>query len=230
VSRLGLDQARLGEAHEPKRAWAEPNSTTRYTNEPSRAGSRLGPNYCSYHLSVVNLFTSVQSSRSSDQCVVLVTTHKDLECRDIIFYYMEHIVLQIWANDCNYGCLSTWVYRLASWAGSWAYIEPSRASLPSSRSDRAEPGSARYSTEPGLARLVSSPSCAVNGAQCMRLALRRVDCPLGRSAVHLGNLTGGYIITVYVNKRRSIRNIEDNINNHITLLIHSHYIIMERQK
>jgi hypothetical protein len=32
---------------------------------------------------------------------------------------------------------------------------------------------------------------AVNGARCMRLALPRVDCPLGRSAVHLGNLTGG---------------------------------------
>jgi hypothetical protein len=26
----------------------------------------------------------------------------------------------------------------------------------------------------------------------MRLALPRVDCPLGRSVVHLGNLTGGY--------------------------------------
>jgi hypothetical protein len=26
----------------------------------------------------------------------------------------------------------------------------------------------------------------------MRLALPRVDCPFGRSAVHLGNLTGGY--------------------------------------
>jgi hypothetical protein len=33
---------------------------------------------------------------------------------------------------------------------------------------------------------------AVNGARCMRLALPRVDCPLGRNAVHLGNLTGGY--------------------------------------
>jgi hypothetical protein len=61
---------------------------TRYTNEPSRAGSRLGPNYYSYHLSVVSLFISVQSSRSSDQCVVLVITHKELECRDIIFYYI----------------------------------------------------------------------------------------------------------------------------------------------
>jgi hypothetical protein len=26
----------------------------------------------------------------------------------------------------------------------------------------------------------------------MRLALPRVDCPLGRSAIHLGNLTGDY--------------------------------------
>jgi hypothetical protein len=26
----------------------------------------------------------------------------------------------------------------------------------------------------------------------MQLALPRVDCPLGRSVVHLGNLTGGY--------------------------------------
>jgi hypothetical protein len=49
----------------------------------------------SCQLSVVSLFTSVQSSRSNDQCVVLITTHKELECRDIIFYYMEHIVLQI---------------------------------------------------------------------------------------------------------------------------------------
>jgi hypothetical protein len=40
------------------------------------------------------------------------------------------------------------MYRLASRAGSRAYIEPSRASSSSSQSDRAEPGSARYSTEP----------------------------------------------------------------------------------
>jgi hypothetical protein len=33
---------------------------------------------------------------------------------------------------------------------------------------------------------------AINGAQCMRLALPRLVRPLGRSAVHLGNLTGGY--------------------------------------
>jgi hypothetical protein len=64
------------------------------------------------------LFISVLSSRSSDQCVVLVTTHKELEWRDIIFYYMEHIVLQIWANDCNYCC---WVLECI---GSWA--EPSQ--------------------------------------------------------------------------------------------------------
>jgi hypothetical protein len=45
--RLGLEKklearsgsARLGEAREPKRARAEPNSMARYTNEPSRAGS-----------------------------------------------------------------------------------------------------------------------------------------------------------------------------------------------
>jgi hypothetical protein len=36
-SRAG--SARLGEAREPKRARAEPNSAARYTNEPSRAGS-----------------------------------------------------------------------------------------------------------------------------------------------------------------------------------------------
>jgi hypothetical protein len=36
------------------------------------------------------------------------------------------------------------------------------------------------------------------------------------------------MIAVYVNKRRSIRNTRDNINNHVTLLIHSHYIIIER--
>jgi hypothetical protein len=47
--------------------------------------------------------------------------------------------------------------REPSRAGSRAYIEPSRASSSSSRSDRAEPGLARYSTEPGSARLVSSP-------------------------------------------------------------------------
>jgi hypothetical protein len=44
--------------------------------------------------------------------------------------------------------------------------EPSRASLSSSRSDRAEPGSARYSTEPhraepSLARLGSFPALVI---------------------------------------------------------------------
>jgi hypothetical protein len=53
--------------------------------------------------------------------------------------------------------------REPSRAGSRAYTEPSRASLPSSLSDRAEPGSARYSTEPHraeprLARLGSFPA------------------------------------------------------------------------
>jgi hypothetical protein len=53
--------------------------------------------------------------------------------------------------------------RELSRAGSRAYIEPSRASLPSSVSDRAEPGSARYSTEPhraepSRARLGSFPA------------------------------------------------------------------------
>jgi hypothetical protein len=33
---------------------------------------------------------------------------------------------------------------------------------------------------------------AVNGARCMRLALPRLVHPLGRSAVHLENLTGSY--------------------------------------
>jgi hypothetical protein len=32
----------------------------------------------------------------------------------------------------------------------------------------------------------------VNGARCMRLALMGVVCPLERSVLHLGNLTGGY--------------------------------------
>jgi hypothetical protein len=32
----------------------------------------------------------------------------------------------------------------------------------------------------------------VNGARCMRLTLPRLVCPLGRSVIHLGNLTGGY--------------------------------------
>jgi hypothetical protein len=35
---------------------------------------------------------------------------------------------------------------------------------------------------------------AVNEARCMRLTLPRVVCPLGRSAIHLGNLTGSYIL------------------------------------
>jgi hypothetical protein len=38
-SRAGSGSARFGEAREPKRARAEPNSMARYTNEPSRAGS-----------------------------------------------------------------------------------------------------------------------------------------------------------------------------------------------
>ena len=38
-ARARSGSARLGEAREPKRARAEPNSTARYTNEPSRAGS-----------------------------------------------------------------------------------------------------------------------------------------------------------------------------------------------
>jgi hypothetical protein len=40
--------------------------------------------------------------------------------------------------------------------------------------------------------MVPDSRCAVNGARCMRLALPRLICPLERSAVHLGNLTGGY--------------------------------------
>jgi hypothetical protein len=38
-ARARSGSVRLGEAREPKRARAEPNSTARYTNEPSRAGS-----------------------------------------------------------------------------------------------------------------------------------------------------------------------------------------------
>jgi carotenoid cleavage dioxygenase-like enzyme len=95
---------------------------------------------------------------------VLVTTHKELECSDIIFYYMEHIVfkfeLMTVISVVEYLSVQT---REPSRAGSRAYIEPSRASLLSSRSDRAEPGSARYSTEPdraepSLARLGSFPA------------------------------------------------------------------------
>jgi hypothetical protein len=56
--------------------------------------------------------------------------------------------------------------REPSRAGSRAYIEPSRASSSSSRSDRAEPGSARYSTEPhraepSLARLGLFPALSM---------------------------------------------------------------------
>jgi hypothetical protein len=49
-----------------------------------------------------------------------------------------------------------------------------------------------------LAEYLEEPGCsshrrrAVNGARCMQLALPRLVRPLGRSAVHLGNLTGGY--------------------------------------
>jgi hypothetical protein len=71
---IRLGSARLGEAREPKRARAEPNSTARYTNEPSRAGSvrlasRLEARSKLLQLSLVSLFSSVQSSRSSDQCL-----------------------------------------------------------------------------------------------------------------------------------------------------------------
>jgi hypothetical protein len=38
------------------------------------------------------------------------------------------------------------------------------------------------------------------------------------------------MVAVYNIKRRSIWNIRDNINNYITLLIHSYYIILERQR
>jgi hypothetical protein len=37
----------------------------------------------------------------------------------------------------------------------------------------------------------------------MWLALPRVDCPLGRSAVHLGNLTGGYSLGESLQRLRS---------------------------
>jgi hypothetical protein len=39
-----------------------------------------------------------------------------------------------------------------------------------------------------------------------------------------------FIIAVYVNKRRSICNIINNMNHHITLSTHLYYIIMEKQK
>jgi hypothetical protein len=87
---IRLGSVRLASLNEP-----ESSLILRLATLTSRAGSRLVPNYCNYHLSVVSLFTSVPSSRFSDQCVDLVTTHKELECRDIIFYYMEYIVLQI---------------------------------------------------------------------------------------------------------------------------------------
>jgi hypothetical protein len=63
--------------------------------------------------------------------------------------------------------------REPSRAGSRAYIEPSRASSSSSRSDRAEPGSARYSTEPhraepSRARLGSFPALDVATGEVSR--------------------------------------------------------------
>jgi hypothetical protein len=44
---------------------------------------------------------------------------------------------------------------------------------------------------------------AANGARFMRLALPRVVCPLGRSVVHLGNLTDGYIFRESLQRLRS---------------------------
>jgi hypothetical protein len=44
---------------------------------------------------------------------------------------------------------------------------------------------------------------AANGARCMRLALPRVVYPLGRSAVHLGNIIGGYIFRESLQRLRS---------------------------
>jgi hypothetical protein len=44
---------------------------------------------------------------------------------------------------------------------------------------------------------------AVNGAECMQLALPRVVCPLWRTAVHLGNLTGDYIFRESLQRLRS---------------------------
>jgi hypothetical protein len=45
---------------------------------------------------------------------------------------------------------------------------------------------------------------AVNGARCMRLALPRLVRPLGNSAVHLGNLMGGY------NPRESLQRLHSD--------------------
>ena len=42
-ARARSGSARLGEAREPKRARAEPNSMARYTNEPSRLGEAREP-------------------------------------------------------------------------------------------------------------------------------------------------------------------------------------------
>jgi hypothetical protein len=42
-ARARSGSARLGEAREPKRARAEPNSAARYTNEPSRLGEAHEP-------------------------------------------------------------------------------------------------------------------------------------------------------------------------------------------
>jgi hypothetical protein len=50
-----------------------------------------------------------------------------------------------------------------------------------------------------LSKLIRGLRCsllhhhAINGARCKWLALLRVVCPLGRSVMHLENLTGGYI-------------------------------------
>jgi hypothetical protein len=75
------------------------------------------------------------------------------------------------------------VYRLAS-----------RASLPSSRSDLAEPGSARYSTEPSLARLGSFPALATiqegNSCQAIRFRIDRHILKRGTLAISLLMLLG----------------------------------------
>ena len=72
---------------------------------------------------------------------------------------------------------------------------------------------------------------ATQNVKCQYSSSFEALFPLGYNDLHTKVMKDiPSFIVVYVNKRRSIWNIRDNINNHITLLIHSHYIIMERHK
>jgi hypothetical protein len=80
-SRAGSGSIRLGSVRLASLNEPEPSLIPWLATLTSRAGSvrlasRLEARSKLLQLSLVSLFISVQSSRSSDQCVVLVITHK----------------------------------------------------------------------------------------------------------------------------------------------------------